>query len=145
MNGTKKAFLLAGSILGIVEAASLIMMALSLFSMLGTIDVETVRLILEEEAILFTDIELAQIAELSNTIIALMSAYILGISVSMLVLSIVVLNQRNKGVSKKGCIIALLVISILSANIITAAFMIVALCFKDKTAAEIVEEHMQKN
>ena len=145
MNGTKKAFLLAGSILGIVEAASLIMMALSLFSMLGTIDVETVRLILEEEAILFTDIELAQIAELSNTIIVVMSAYILGISVSMLVLSIVVLNQRNKGVSKKGCIIALLVISILSANIITAAFMIVALCFKDKTAAEIVEEHMQKN
>ena len=145
MNGTKKAFLLAGSILGIVEAASLIMMALSLFSMLGTIDVETVRLILEEEAILFTDIELAHIAELSNTIIALMSAYILGISVSMLVLSIVVLNQRNKGFSKKGCIIALLVISILSANIITAAFMIVALCFKDKTAAEIVEEHMQKN
>ena len=145
MNGTKKAFLLAGSILGIVEAASLIMMALSLFSLIGTIDVEAVRLLLEEEAVLFTEMELVQITELVNVIIPAMAIYITGISVSMLVLSVVVLKQRNKGVSKKGCIIALLVISILSANIITAAFMIVALCLKDKTAAEIVEEHMQRN
>ena len=145
MNSTKKAFLLAGSILGIVEAASLMLLALSLFFMFGTIDIETVRLILEEEAILLSDIELAQIAEISNMLIVVMAAYILGISVSMLVLSIVVLKQRNKGVSRKGCIIALLVISILCANVLTAAFMIVALCLKDKTAAEIVEEHMVNN
>lgn len=145
MNGTKKAFLLAGSILGIIEAASMILIAISLFSVVGSIDVNAVITLLEEEAMLYSDVELAAIAELTNTIIAIMSAYIAGMSVAMLVLSIIVLKQRNKGVSKKGTIIALLVISILNANILTAAFMIVALCLKDKTAQEIVEEHMVNN
>ena len=145
MNGTKKAFLLAGSILGIIEAASMILIAISLFSVVGSIDVNAVITLLEEEAMLYSDVELAAIAELTNTIIAIMSAYMAGMSVAMLVLSIIVLKQRNKGVSKKGTIIALLVISILNANILTAAFMIVALCLKDKTAQEIVEEHMVNN
>jgi len=145
MNSCKKAFLLAGTILGIIEAASMILIAISLFSLIGSMDAETVAIILEEEAMFYSNAELVAIADLMNTIFAVMAAYITGMSIAMLVLSIVVLNQRNKGVSKKGTIIALLVISILNGNILTASFMIVALCIKDKTAQEIVEEHMQNN
>ena len=144
MTSTKKGLMLAGSIVGIVEAAVMILMSIIIFASIGMVNEEFILATLEAEssAVTFTPEEMMATISLTKTLLGIMGAYVLIMSAVMLALSIVVMAQRRKGVSKKGTIIALIVISALNANLVTAGFMIACLCIKDKTPQQIVEENM---
>ena len=145
MNNTKKGFITAATIIGIIEAASLIFIGLILLISFKSIDAEMILSILAaEEELILTDAEISFILSFSKIFMVIFSIYSIVMGAAMLTLSILVLKNKNKGVFKKGLAIALLVISVLNGNMLSTAFIIVALCIKDKTAAEIVEENMNK-
>lgn len=64
----------------------------------------------------------------------------LSFSVAKLALAIVILVGTVKNKYKKGCVIALLTISVLNANLLEAAFLIVAMCINDNPKNENIEQ-----
>ena len=131
----RRSFMLAGAIIGIICAASLLIMGLSLISSLDIITFDMVAEILTTEGVIaeFTTDAINSIVKIARIVYVVMGLFVLGLGISGLVLSIKVLKQANANSNKKGCIIALLVISILSGNLVTAAFMITALCLRNIT------------
>lgn len=126
MKSTKRKFMIAGGILGIIFSA------LSLINQLTTDIASLVRGdYLTTEVIGLTGTYLFQMPTL---IISLVSESLLYVAV--LVLSIIVITMSSKKIIKKGPIIALLVMSVLTGNLICMAFMIVVLCLKDKVKTE---------
>lgn len=154
MSGTKKGFLKAGSILGIVVASLLMLASVVVFSSIAMVSEEFIldSYSLEpnynyyEEAdgsywieytedgqeITVSDEEIEIVTDLARTTMIVIGAIFLGFAVAMLVMSIIVLKGANREQSKKGAIITLLVLSALIGNVLIMAFMIVALCLKDK-------------
>ena len=138
MNKTRKNFMLAGSIVSLVYAGVLILMALILFGTSNMITSEFVNEIIAQDPSL-SDIAEEQIqamVELIKMMFNVMSFYIIALAVATIPVAIKVM--KNTGNNNKGAIIALLVLSIFTANNITFAFMIVALCLKNKPV-EVVE------
>jgi len=149
MTKTKKSFMLAGGILGIVEASCLILSAISIFFtlMYGEVDPEILMSIMEAEEIIsaFTPEEMEMMFEMMGTILLVASIVMLIMGALILTFSILVLNQRKNTKSKKGAVITLLVLSVLNGDLLIAGFMIVVLCLKDKTPQELVEQQIQIN
>ncbi len=147
MTDTKKSFLTAGAILGIVEASVMILTGIIMFCCIGLVDEQFITTMLEAEkeaTVALTSSEMSFAITAMRVAFVAMGTFIMAMSAAMLVFSILVLKNKNKGIYKKGFVITLLVLSVINGNILTAAFMIVTLCLKDKTAAEIVEENIQQ-
>lgn len=145
MTNTKKSFMSAGAILGIVTASFMILASIVCFYATTFVDVQFIIETLEEEAVGYKTEEIKFLVDTTKTVLVVMGVFILGLAIAMLSLSIMVQTQTKKLTTKKGSIIALLVICCIAGNILTAAFMIVVLCLKDKTAEQLVEENMPKN
>ena len=157
MTSTKKGFLRAGGILALIAS---IFMALMGLIFVGAAAVVSEDFIIEmyETEVGFTKIEEADggyyieyfeddddlrptivkddeiqlIAKVSKTILAVMAVFIVGLAIAQFIFAILILSKLSKDKSSKKQIITLLVLSILTCTMLTAAFMIVALCLKDK-------------
>lgn len=138
MNKTRKTFMLAGSIVSLVYAGVLILMALILFGTSNMITTEFVNEIIAQDPSLsnIAEEQIQAMVELIKMMFNVMSFYIIALAIATIPVAIKVM--KNTGNNNKGAIIALLVLSIFTANNITFAFMIVALCLKNKPV-EVVE------
>lgn len=138
MNKTRKTFMLAGSIVSLVYAGVLILMALILFGTSNMITSEFVNEIIAQDPSLsnIAEEQIQAMVELIKMMFNVMSFYIIALAIATIPVAIKVM--KNTGNNNKGAIIALLVLSIFTANNITFAFMIVALCLKNKPV-EVVE------
>lgn len=162
MTKTKKGFLKAGSIISIIAAVLSALMSFIFIAAANMIDEKFILETYETEigytyveesdggyyieyyededdlhATTVTDDEIQLIVTASKTILIVLTVFVLGLSVAEFVIAILILNKLSKNESKKGLIITLLVLSILSGTMLTTAFMIVALCLKDKPKATL--------
>ncbi len=128
MNNTKKAFMLAGAIISIVYFVVLIYLGFLFFVSSSMMTLDYVRQVVDASS--YDEEMLQAVLSIAKTLLNMMAIYVLVIAIVSLVFSIKVLKQSSARQNKKANIITLLVVSVLSANIITAAFMIVALCLK---------------
>lgn len=138
MNKTRKSFLLAGSIVSFVEVGVLILVAFILFGVSSMVTTEMVNEILATDPTIgeLTEEQVQAMVELLKFMYNAIAIYVLALSIATIPVAVKVLKNAEN--NKKGAIIALLVLSIFTANIVTFAFMIVALCLKNKPV-EIVE------
>lgn len=139
MNKTRKSFLLAGSIVSFVEAGVLILVGLIVFGMSSMITVEMVNELLAMDPTMgeLTEAQVQAIVQLVKLLYTGIAIYVLALSIATIPVAVKVLKNTEN--NKKGAIIALLVLSIFTANIVTFAFMIVGLCLKNNPV-EIVEK-----
>lgn len=138
MNKTRKAFMLTGAILSIVEAGVLILVGLILFGASNMVTTGMVSEIIASDPTIgeVAEEQLQAMVQLIQMMFNVMAFYVVALAVATIPVAVKVM--KNTGNNKKGAIIALLVLSIFTANIITFAFMIVALCLKNKPV-EVVE------
>lgn len=162
MTKTKKGFLKAGAILGIIIAALVGVWGMICFAGQSIVTRDlVVQTYLECEKNEYTPIENfdgsitykvvkdGQIKEISSAdadalvsmtkaIITAMGIYSVALAIASVVISILVLINACTDKCKYGYVITLLILSLLSFNLITAAFMIVVLCLKNKQKQEPV-------
>ena len=155
MSTTKRAFLNAGSIIAIIISAVFALVGL-LFCFSSNLVTEDIIVSSYETLPSYTKVDEADggyvitykddagvVVEMSDEevklVVNILNRALNGIgwfaiilSVSNLIISILVLNATSKQKDCKGLTIALLVLSIFVANFLTMAFMIVALCLKNK-------------
>lgn len=160
MTKTKSGFLKAGAILGIIWAGFFAIFGMTLFTIQGELSHKyiiedimeyskteydaienfdgsiTYKLTKDGEVKEIKGEQLDDIIELSKKVLTIGGVYVLAFSVASLALSILVLVNSEKEKANKGLIISLLCVSVFSANILTLAFMIVALRLKDKKVEE---------
>ena len=156
MNKTKKGFLTAGSIIAIVAACFGILVSILLFSFgIGLKEKHVVEIytmdetseyhenadgsyyiieIDEEtgEATILKESEIEIIVKIVKGLLIVAACLEIGFGVAMMIVAIQLLKATNKNEEKKGKTIALLVLSALTGEVLTLAFMIVALCLKNK-------------
>lgn len=138
MNGTKKGFMLAGGILAIIAASSFIILALILLAGRSMVDVDFVTQIINEtnlnnpNQIALTEANINMVMRLTRSMMMIGSLVLIAFAVLNLVFGIKVLKLASAKSNKNASVITLLVVSILSCNMLTAAFMIVSLCLKFK-------------
>lgn len=160
MNKTKKGFLTAGSIIAIVAACFGILVSILLFSFgVGLKEKHVVEIytmdetseyhenadgsyyiieIDEEtgEATILKESEIEIIVKIVKGCLIFASFVEVGLDIAMMIIAIKLLKATNKNEEKKGKTIALLVLSALTGEVLTLAFMIVALCLKNKQKPE---------
>lgn len=162
MTSTKKGFLKAGSIIAIISA---VLTALFSFIFIGVASIIDEELILESyeteigyayyeetdggyyieyyededdlHVTVVKDEDIKQVVKFTKIVLFGMSIFVLSLSIAQFVMAILILSKMSKDKSSKGQIIALLVLSAISGTIVTAAFMIVALCLKDRPQATL--------
>jgi len=160
MTSTKKGFLKAGGILAIIASVSIALFGMSFFGISNMLNekliLETYKTesgyayfedadgnyyieyyedeedILTGEKMRVTEDEIELAVQFGKAILTVLAIFILGLAIAQFIISILVLNKMSKDKSSKGLIIALLVLSIITGSMLTSAFMIVALCLKDK-------------
>ncbi len=132
MTKTKKGFMIAGGVLGIISSTLIILCGALLFMCIGYVNVAMLEEILAQDSIAFTSEELSQFVTLFKQFFTVSGITLLAFGAVNLVFSILVIVNAAKGNCKKGSVITLLVLSVLTGNILTAAFMIVVLCLKNK-------------
>lgn len=141
MNNTKKGFMYAGGILGIIAAVMAILTGVIFLIATSVIDFNFVNEIINdmnatattaEELIVFTEAQIHTVVRISRVITVLIGLFTLGLGIANLVLSKQVIKLGAMGSNKKGVVIALLVLSVLIGNVVTMAFMITALCLKSE-------------
>lgn len=139
MNKTRKSFMVAGAIISFVLAGILIISSLCIIGIYGSITADMLREILALDPTLtnMAEEEIIALVGIVKAIAIMMGIYILALSIATIPVGVRVI--KNTANNNKGAIIALLVLSIFTANILTFAFMIVALCLKNKPAVETVE------
>lgn len=165
MSITKRRFLKAGAIISIVLSVFSLISCVSLIPTASTLNENgLVKILTQEENIKLHEVsendyylevdfgdnimEITK-SEIESLISPLKVALlIVGVVGSLLcagefVIAIVLLNKL-KNIVGKGLIISLLVLSITTGNFITMAFMIVALCVKDKINKEVTLENINK-
>ena len=138
MNKTRKTFMLTGAILSIVEAGVLILVGLILFGASNMVTTGMVSEIIASDPTIgeVAEEELQAMVQLIQMMFNVMAFYVVALAIATIPVAVKVM--KNTGNNNKGAIIALLVLSIFTENIITFAFMIVALCLKNKPV-EVVE------
>ncbi len=163
MSKTKKGLMLAGAILGIVLASLMILGGVICVGAMNVVDEQFVTKIFDEDpeyvlvpganegeyTYVYTptngvadpsmDIdnkEVSMIVKISKVTLGVGGIVVLALAVCSLVSSIQVLKSANKGVTKKGPVITLLVFSALLGNLVTMGFMIAVLCMRDKRAED---------
>lgn len=139
MNKTRKSFMVAGAIISFVLAGILIISSLCIIGIYGSITADMLREILALDPTLtnMAEEEIIALVGIVKVIAIMMGIYILALSIATIPVGVRVI--KNTANNNKGAIIALLVLSIFTANILTFAFMIVALCLKNKPVVETVE------
>ena len=165
MTTTKKGFLKAGSIIAIISAVlSALLSFVFIFSatmidekfILETYETELGYTYVEEadgsyyieyyededdvmygQKVKVTEDEIELIATISKALLIALSVFVVGLSAAQFIFAILILNKMGKDKSSKAQIITLLVLSIITGTMLTTAFMIVALCLKDKPKATL--------
>lgn len=157
MNPTKRSFLKAGSILAIISAVFMVFTGISMFTLSSSVDEKFILEMYEMEyqyvkvpeldggyhieyfededdlrPTIVEDDEILLTAKIAKGAIIAMSVITIGIAVVQYIFGSKILKDVKKNIASKKHIITLLVFSILSNSTLTMAFMIVALCIKDK-------------
>lgn len=156
MNKTKKGFLTAGSIIAIVAACFGILVSILLFSFgVGLKEKHIVEIYKMDESAeyhenadgsyyiidideetgeetILKESEIEIIVKIAKGFLIFASFVEVGLDIAIMIIAIKLLKATNKKEEKKGLTIALLVLSALTGEILTLAFMIVALCLKNK-------------
>lgn len=167
MNSTKRGFLKAGAILGIIAAAFSILSGLGMFSVDGVVTEDIIKEIYstetgykltetnegytiefteDGETVTITSEQIQNVLEIAKVVMIVLGVIIIGVSVAMLVISILILKRLKNRTVHKGLIITLLVLGALMSSLLIVGFMIVALCIKDKVATlENIEEIAKEN
>ena len=162
MNVNKRGFLKAGSVLAIISAVFMLMTGGVLMSSVALVNEDFILDTYTEE-IGYTryidadgsyyieyfededdlqpqrveDDEIRLIAKITKVVLIVLSVVTIGLAVAQFVFAILISKNLKKDKSSKKQIITMLVLSILTSTTITAAFMIVALCLKDKPKATL--------
>ena len=157
MNPTKRSFLKAGAILAIISAVFMVFTGISMFTLSSSVDEKFILEMYEMEyqyvkvpeldggyhieyfededdlrPTIVEDDEIIMTAKIAKGAIIAMSVITIGIAVVQYIFGSKILKDVKKNIASKKHIITLLVFSILSNSTLTMAFMIVALCIKDK-------------
>ena len=157
MNPTKRSFLKAGAILAIISAVFMVFTGISMFTLSSSVDEKFILEMYEMEyqyvkvpeidggyhieyfededdlrPTIVEDDEIIMTAKIAKGAIIAMSVITIGIAVVQYIFASKILKDVKKNIASKKHIITLLVFSILSNSTLTMAFMIVALCIKDK-------------
>lgn len=143
----KQVFAKVGAILGIVGSAFAMIGGICMIFGSGIINAEFVLQVLAEEGMMeqqYIDY-LDMIVTIAKAVYIGMGLITIGIAIPELILSIKVIKQANANKLKKGTVIALLVVSVLSSNLITLGFMITTLCLRDKVTVEPTPAGMSFN
>lgn len=139
MNNTKKGFMYAGGILGIIASVVAIMTGVIALITTSVIDFNFVNEVINEmnatattaeEFIVLTEAQINTVVRISRVITVIFGLSALGLGIANSILSNKVIKLGAAGSNKKGVVIALLVLSVLIGNVVTMAFMITALCLK---------------
>ena len=162
MTRTKKGFLSAVSIITIV-ASSMAILSGFIFMFVGsmlteeffkeTYSVDQAYTLYEEadgsyyfsyididgSEVRIYDEEIALMANVTSSVANFAGITILGVAVAKLVLAIRILLLKNREKYSMGCVIALLVLSIIGFNILESVFLIVTMCLKDEKKEENTE------
>ena len=128
MNKTKKGFLIAGGILAIIGAVFAIITG---FSIAG-LTIESIREGLLENAMYYTEEEFESYVALVYNLVQIVGYLTIVLSIINLVLGLLILVRTSNETITKKIIITELVFAILGGGMLTMAFMIAALCIKDK-------------
>ena len=154
MSKTKRGFIKAGSIITIVGSAiGLLLAFIFLFVMPSIFTEKTIKESYNATTDTIVDLgngdyviktyddkgllieitreEVQEIARISQVVFKAIGGIMLAWDIALMVISIILLNKTSNNIESKGLIISLLVLSALSLNLITLAFMIVALCLKN--------------
>lgn len=157
MNQTKKNFLKAGSIIAIVSAVFMLFTGISFVSSVGVVNEELIlnTITYETDYQKFENADgsyyieyfededdlrpqrleqkdIQDIVKIAKVALIVISVVIFAVSIVQFIFGVKILMNLKKEIGKKSHIITLLVFSILTDTILTTAFMIVALCIKDK-------------
>ena len=157
MNPTKRSFLKAGAILAIISAVFMVFTGISMFTLSSSVNEKFILEMYEMEyqyvkvpeldggyhieyfededdlrPTIVQDDEIILTAKIAKGAIIVLSVITIGIAVVQYIFGSKILKDVKKNISSKKHIITLLVFSILSNSTLTMAFMIVALCIKDK-------------
>ncbi len=172
MSGVKKSFMLAGGIISIIATVVMFFAGLIMIGASGMVNEKIVCSVYEEsgytrveeadgesyyyiytptdsttttdnESYIVTQEDIQAVISIVRTITSAMAVYLLSLAVATLVFAILVIKHSSNNSDKKFAIITLLVLSVLIGNLLTVAFMIVALCIKNKSK-EVVEESTPK-
>ena len=160
MNKTKKGFLTAGSIIAIISAILGILVSILLFSFgAGLKEKHIIEIYKMDEACeyhenadgsyyiidideetgaetILKESEIELVVKIVKGFLIVAACLEIGFGVAMMIVAIQLLKATNKNEEKKGKTIALLVLSALTGEVLTLAFMIVALCLKNKQKPE---------
>lgn len=161
MSKTKRGFLKAGAIIGIVAAALIAVFGLICFmgqsivtrefvvqatfkckeneyTTIENFDGSFTYKFVNENGIVeeLTSADADTVASLAKAVLTTMGVYCIAMSIASVVISVFVLLNASNDKCKIGYVIALLVLSLLTCNFITAAFMIVALCLKNNKSKD---------
>ena len=160
MTKTKKGFLTATSIITII-ASSFAILGGFIFMFMGSMFTEEFfketysvdpEYTLYEEAdgsyyfsyietdgseVRIYDEEISLMANIVSNVASFAGFTILGLGVAKLVLAIRILLLKNRDKYSMGCVIALLVLSIIGFNVLESVFLIVTMCLKDEKKEEI--------
>jgi len=156
MNTTKKSFLKAGAIVAIVMACFTLFSGISIALSFNLINEKTIidTITYELDADYYEDAEgnyyieyfededdirperieqedIKTYTKLAKVFVVVASIVVIGVAIAQYIFGVKILKNLKKNISKKGHIITLLVLSILTNTMVTMAFMIVALCIKD--------------
>jgi len=157
MNPTKRSFLKAGAILAIISAVFMVFTGISIFTLSSSVNEKFILEMYEMEyqyvkvpeldggyhieyfededdlrPTIVQDDEILLTAKIAKGAIIAMSVITIGIAIVQYIFGSKILKDVKKNIASKKHIITLLVFSILSNSTLTMAFMIVALCIKDK-------------
>ena len=157
MNPTKRSFLKAGAIIAIISAVFMLFTGIGFATsvslineelILDTITYETdyqkfknadgsyyIEYFEDEDDLrpqTLTQKDIQDIVKIAKVALIVIAGVIVAVSIVQFIFGSKILKNLKKDISKKSHIITLLVFSILTETILTTAFMIVALCIKDK-------------
>lgn len=88
------------------------------------------------EQVSIDDETLSPIIKIAKAIMVAFGIFGLGFAIAQMVLSIKILQGTSKGVYKKGCTIALLVLSVLNGSFLVTILLVVAMCSKENKPTE---------
>lgn len=153
MNSTKKGYLKAASIIIIVVSILSILLGLFCFAVAGMIDEEVMKesYRVDEEytyyenadgsyyftymedgtVVTIKESEIEFAAKIARGAMIAAGLFVIGLHAAKLTLAILALKGAKKNKCKKGCVIALVVLSALNTQILELVFLILALCTKD--------------
>ncbi len=173
MSSTKRAFLKAGAIISIVLAGICILEGILLGTLSSMVTEKSIKEGYENDTTTFTLVtdkedetlepgdyyftytvndkeikitrgEIVAIANVAKTVLNVFAWITILLSVANIIVAVLVIKDAKRNSNRKASIITLLVLSVLSGNLLTMAFMIVGLCLKNKPENEIIIETTQQ-